>query len=234
MILRYEQYKAHKYHLFLQVCRIVLGVEKADEQKVTLKPGTAALTREGGRELSIYFIVDNSPAIKPKENEMHLEIVFKRRLTNEAVMVFLPSLMLITISYFTSFFKQPNFFNTAITVNLSVMLTLTTLLISVVKKLAQTSYIKWIEYWLIFAQLIPFTQVILITCLEASKERTDEKKESRRQEFMENNKERFHVSIGGRQVKVRVKLCHNDLRSVLLRMFHPQQLRRSFWILPIP
>ena len=45
------------------------------------------------------------------------------------------------------------------------MLTTTTLLISVIKKLAQTSYIKWIEWWLIFAMLIPFTQVILITVI---------------------------------------------------------------------
>ena len=91
-------------------------------------------------------------------------------------MTFLPSLLLIAISNATSFFKLPNFFNTAITVNLSVMLTLTTLLISVVKKLAQTSYIKWIEYWLIFAQLIPFIQVILITCIEREKDEKEDKK----------------------------------------------------------
>ena len=79
----------------------------------------------------------------------------------ESIMTFLPSLLLITISNATSYFKLPNFFNTAITVNLTVMLTVTTLLISVVKKLAQTSYVKWLEGWLIFAQLVPFTQVII-------------------------------------------------------------------------
>ena len=54
------------------------------------------------------------------------------------MMTFFPSILLIAISYSTSFFRLPNFFNTAITVNLSVMLTLTNLLISVVKKLAET------------------------------------------------------------------------------------------------
>ena len=82
-------------------------------------------------------------------------------LTQESLMTFLPSLLLIAISNATSFFKLPNFFNTAITVNLTVMLTVTTLLISVVKKLAQTSYVKWLEGWLIFAQLVPFAQVII-------------------------------------------------------------------------
>ena len=46
------------------------------------------------------------------------------------------------------------------------MLTITTLLISVLNKLPTTSYIKWFEYWLIFAQLVPFTQALLITVLQ--------------------------------------------------------------------
>ena len=68
-------------------------------------------------------------------------------------------MLLIAISYSTSFFRLPNFFNTAITVNLTVMLTTTNLLISETTKLAQTSYLKWMEAWLIFAQLVPFVQV---------------------------------------------------------------------------
>ena len=81
-------------------------------------------------------------------------------------MTFLPSMLLVSISYATSFFKLPNFFNTAITVNLTVMLTTTTLLISVTKKLAETSYLKLEEAWLIFAMMVPFSKVILITYKE--------------------------------------------------------------------
>ena len=182
------------------MCKIVLGVEKADERSVTLEPGIAEMTREGGRQLSVYFIVDES--LTMNNTETHLKIVFKRRLTNEAVMTFFPSLLLIGISYATSFFRLPNFFNTAITVNLSVMLTLTTLLISVVKKLAQTSYVKWIEYWLIFAQLIPFIQVILITFQEALREKKDAKMKTKDSK-MERNKEQCLVAIGGKHIKVR-------------------------------
>ena len=162
---------------------------------------------ETDKELTQYFLTDEpkSPTLaQANKNQVHMNIVFKRRLTNEAMMTFFPSILLIAISYSTSFFRLPNFFNTAITVNLSVMLTLTTLLISVVKKLAQTSYIKWIEYWLIFAQLIPFTQVILITCLEALKERKGEEREVRGEAAMERSKEQCLVAIGGKQVKVGV------------------------------
>lgn len=139
-------------------------VDETDEESVNLVIGEARL--EAGKELTKYFITEDPILVNDKDKGVDLKIVFKRRLSNEALMTFLPSFLLIAISYATSYFRLPNFFNTAITVNLTVMLTVTTLLISVVSKLSQTSYIKWIEAWLIFAQLIPFTQVLLITILE--------------------------------------------------------------------
>ena len=74
-------------------------------------------------------------------------------------------MLLIAITYATTYFK-PFSFEAALTVNLTVMLVITTLFISVMNKLASTSYIKWIEFWLIFAQLIPFAEVVLLTVLE--------------------------------------------------------------------
>ena len=85
---------------------------------------------------------------------------------------FFPSMLLVAITYATTFFK-PFFFESALTVNLTVMLVITTLFISVMNKLASTSYIKWIEFWLIFAQLIPFTEVVLLTILELYREDDD-------------------------------------------------------------
>ena len=159
------------------------------------------------KELTQYFITDlpESPTMKQYNTKtVDLEIIFKRRLTNEAMMTFFPSMLLITISYTTSFFKLPNFFNTAITVNVTVMLTTTTLLISVVKKLAQTSYIKWIEWWLIFAMLIPFTQVVLITGMEWNKElekREDGAEEEEEPEML-RSKEPMWLDVSNKLVQV--------------------------------
>ena len=162
-----------------QTCSIDLKV--GDLDSIELVPGKIVL--EGDRELTQYFIVSDpaSPTIeyKMKENgdnhkEVMMKIIFKRRMTPEAMSTFFPSMLLVSISYFTAFFKLPSFFNTAITVNLTVMLTITTLLISVRNKLPTTSYIKWIEYWLIFAQLVPFVQVILITSIEWCKDKKTE------------------------------------------------------------
>ena len=148
------------------MCEVILGVKEDDKKVVKLKAGEVGL--EIGRELTKYSIIDGSPSLLADENgnAITFRIVFKRKIINEALMTFLPSMLLVSISYATSFFKLPNFFNTAITVNLTVMLTTTTLLISVTKKLAETSYLKLEEAWLIFVMMVPFSKVILITYKE--------------------------------------------------------------------
>ena len=57
-----------------------------------------------------------------------MEIIFKRRLTNELLTTYLPSLLLLLMSYATSYFK-PFYFEAAVTVNLSILLVTTTLFI---------------------------------------------------------------------------------------------------------
>ena len=59
---------------------------------------------------------------------LKMEIVFKRRLTNELLTTYLPSFLLLLISYATTFFK-PFYFEAAVTVNLTVMLVTTTLFV---------------------------------------------------------------------------------------------------------
>ena len=65
-------------------------------------------------------------------------MIFKRRLTNEVLTTYLPTILLLGITYCTTFFKA-FYFEAALTVNLTVMLVMTTLFISVMGKLPSTS-----------------------------------------------------------------------------------------------
>ena len=111
---------------------------------------------------------------------VQMEMTFKRRLTNELLTTYLPTILPLGITYSTTFFK-PFFFEAALTVNLTVMLVITTLFIrywpikirlnihitqSVMEKLPPTSYIRMVDIWLIFGQLIPFIEVALLTIME--------------------------------------------------------------------
>ena len=90
-----------------------------------------------------------------------MTVVLKRKVLSEMLSTFLPSLLLLMITFATTFFK-PFFFEAALTVNLTNMLVMTTIFISVMEKIPLTSYPKMIDYWLIFCQLVPFSEVILL------------------------------------------------------------------------
>merc|ERR1719192_206904 len=85
---------------------------------------------------------------------------------SEMLTTYLPSILLMIITFATTFFK-PFFFEAALTVNLTNMLVMTTIFMSVMERLPTTSYLKMIDHWLIFCQLVPFTEVILLTAIES-------------------------------------------------------------------
>ena len=84
---------------------------------------------------------------------------------NEVLTTYLPTALLIIISYSTTFFSE-GYFEANLSVNLSVMFVMTTLFVSVMEKLPQTSYIRMVDVWLIFGQLFPFLEVVLVTYIE--------------------------------------------------------------------
>ena len=87
-----------------------------------------------------------------------MSISLKRKIMSEMMTTYLPSLLLMLITFATTFFK-PIYFEAALTVNLTNMLVMTTIFISVMERLPTTSYLKMIDHWLIFCQLVPFTEV---------------------------------------------------------------------------
>ena len=131
-----------------QICRVDLQVEEFDKRSVELFPDKMDLMTD--TELTQYFMKTwsldfNDPGrlivncIHEKldfqktfpdipSNGLKMEIVFKRRLTNELLTTYLPSFLLILMCYATSFFK-PIYFEAAVTVNLSILLVTTTLFI---------------------------------------------------------------------------------------------------------
>ena len=97
---------------------------------------------------------------------IQLKVTFKRVIMNEVLTTYLPTALLMIISHSTTFFPKERF-EANLTVNLSVMLVMTTLFVSVMEKLPQTSYIRLVDIWLILGQLFPFLQVIFVTFLES-------------------------------------------------------------------
>ena len=95
----------------------------------------------------------------------------KRKITSEMMTTYFPSLLLIAITFATTFFK-PFFFEAALSVNLTTMLVMTTIFISKMEGLPPTSDVKMIDIWLVICQMYPFAEVVLLTAMEY--QRTEE------------------------------------------------------------
>ena len=124
------------------------------------------------QDLDMFMFKITTWNLKYNDNKDGLKvlIVMKRKFVSELMTTYLPSLLLMMITFATTFFK-PIFFEAALSVNLTTMLVMTTIFISKMEGLPPTSATKMIDYWLILCQLVPFAQVVLLTIKENLREK---------------------------------------------------------------
>ena len=132
--------------------------------KPMLKLFPKELIMKQDADLALFQIIDWNllyRETKSPDEGIQLVIVLRRKILSEMMSTYLASILLMFITFATTFVK-PFFFEAALTVNLTNMLVMTTIFISVMEKLPITSYPKRVDFWLIFCQLVPFTEVRLI------------------------------------------------------------------------
>ena len=133
---------------------------------VTLIPSNMIMTQS--LDMPIFQNIDwnlGKKSFKNGKEGIRMTIVMKRKITSEMMTTYFPSLLLTAIPFATTFFK-PFFFEAALSVNLTIMLVMTTIFISKMESLPPTSNIKMLDFWLIFCQIIPFAEVVLLTAME--------------------------------------------------------------------
>ena len=150
-------------------------LSKADAKRVMLVAGEMLMEQDSN--MNLFTITDHQlvNTSLPRKG-VSMEIKFKRKIMSEMMTTYLPSILLMMITFATTFFK-PFFFEAALSVNLTTMLVMTTIFISKMESLPPTSDIKMIDIWLIFCQLVPFAQVVLLTAIEYLREEEQGDKE---------------------------------------------------------
>ena len=154
------------YPFDTQKCFVDISTKKLDRQGVAINPldiemlGPTVLTQFIITSWSFEFVNTSRSG-----SGLRMTLVLKRRIVNELLTSYLPTFLILIIVYATNYFKD-FFFEAVVTVNLTSLLVLTTLFISVSGSLPKTAYVKMIDIWLIFAQLIPFFEVLLHTYMD--------------------------------------------------------------------
>ena len=143
-----------------------MAVGSLDVETVTLLPYQLLMEEEV--EMTLFTITEwvlVHRNISNHQEGVKMTVTLQRKLLNELMTTYLPSLLLMLITWSTTFFK-PYFFEAALSVNLTTLLVMTSIFISVMQMLPSTAYVKMIDVWLIFGQMVPFTEVVLLTMME--------------------------------------------------------------------
>lgn len=125
-----------------------------------------------GKDLIMFTITDLK--LEQKNDQVHMVISLKRKIQTEMLTTYLPTLLLLISSYVTTFFK-PEYFEASLTVNLTIMLVMTTIFTTKIEQLPPTSDTKMIGIWLIVCLFVPFSFTIVQTAIECYRESDNEK-----------------------------------------------------------
>ena len=115
------------------------------------------------RDLTM-FTIQNLTLVNSGQ-QVVMAIVLKRKVATELLTTYLPTILLLIITFVTIFFDK-DLFGDVIAVNLTIMLVMTTIFTSKIEELPPTSDMKMIDIWLIFCLVVPFLEVILRTAIE--------------------------------------------------------------------
>ncbi len=135
------------YPFDTQRCQVVF-VMKGNTGKFT-ELVVDSLAYLGPIDLAQYFVKDYkmvNTEIPPEKHAVQVELYFGRRLLSTFLTSYLPMIILCIVSFSTNFFKA-FFFEAVVTVNLTALLVLTTLFISISESLPKTNYIKMMDIW---------------------------------------------------------------------------------------
>ena len=149
-----------------------MAVDKNSKETVHLVPKQILMKQD--LDMHMFEITLWNLDYNDNHDGLRVLIVMKRKFVSEIMTTYFPSFLLLAITFATTFFK-PFFFEAALSVNLTTMLVMTTIFISKMESLPPTSDIKMIDCWLVFCQMIPFAEVVLLTAIEY--QRTEEEED---------------------------------------------------------
>ena len=134
---------------------MVLG--SSDASRVTLVANNILMQQQA--EMNLFDITKYQMVnMTYPEKGVKMVIKFRRKIMSEMMTTYLPSILLMMITFATTLFK-PFFFEAALSVNLTTMLVMTNIFISKMEGLPPTSDIKMIDIWLILASWFPLPKL---------------------------------------------------------------------------
>ena len=155
-------YQIQWYPFDTQKCSMVFVPTSEIIDFVNLEAGLHKYT---GPDLLTEYLITSTKMILNMHDDgstsAEVQVEMGRKILGVILTMYLPSILLNIVSHSTNYMKR-FFFEAAVSVNLTVMLVLTTMFASINNSLPKTSYIKMSDVWFLFNLWLPFTEVLIL------------------------------------------------------------------------
>jgi hypothetical protein len=142
------------------------------------------LPKHTGLEL---FVIQGLTLEKREEGGVQMVIVLKRKTMIELLTTYVPSILLLLLTFSTTFLELENL-DVVVGTNVTIMLLILTIFTSKIEELPPTSAIKMIDIWLLGCLVYPFLQVLIQIALKRLvKEGGKEEKHCLEEEVLEKD-----------------------------------------------
>ena len=163
-------FEMHWYPFDSQLCTMVIITKDGMEKFLELNP--VSLKYLGPQELQEYLV--KNAEIKLVKGKVEVQFQLGRQILSIVLTSFIPTIILNLIGHTSNYFKE-FFFESVISLNVTVMLVLTTMFISISNNLPRTAYVKMIDYWLLFNLFKPFVDIFMQTYMEHLRDEDEER-----------------------------------------------------------
>ena len=156
------EYLLQWYPFDYQVCLIKISPTSEQIKFTRLVKGSFEYS---GSKILMKYKVRSIEMIRNKTG-LKVKIKIGRTLLSIVMTIFIPTLLINIIGHTSNFFKH-FFFEGKISLNVTVMLVLTTMFVGISGKLPETAYVKMIDLWMLFSLLKPFVDIMIQTYVES-------------------------------------------------------------------
>ena len=150
-----------EYPFDVEICTIEIAYTGSNYDLVDLTP--VGLKYLGRSSIGQYTLKNTEFIKKPEANYTILQMEFHlgRDFRSIFAVTLLPTILMNIINQSTNFLDTSRFLETIITVNITCMMVLSALYISVSTSLPATSNIKYIDIWLLYSLVFPFLIILI-------------------------------------------------------------------------
>ena len=147
------------YPFGIQKCFMIIGI-KGVGKLVNFRMNRKNLSLKKGfnKEIEQYTIINWS--VEKSINESHIVLHMKRNIQSIVMVTYLPTILMNIINQAVVYIQLENKYELIITVNITCMMVLSSVYLSVSSSLPSTPSIKPIEWWLLFNLVYPFLVII--------------------------------------------------------------------------